>query len=1056
MCIALLGAGANIDARMKINGMTPLHVATAGGHLGTIVGLLKRNADITILDADNKLAIDMIADHVRDRILAAYCEASPRSFLAAYPLLKFKHRKHEWKNFLRFLVSKETTISLLAATTFGKLHPEFRAHYRKDFIAAMRTQPLEFLTSFSEAAFFSHIVDFASTTEKGLGNSKVFETEAAVHKAASDPAFSQRITEQAAAIERSKSLAAVATDEETKGAEPLSEEGDGPKETEEDLDDPYAIEPPHSAPLLSRAFDGISGDAAATAPLAKKPPACVSTSFGAAIAEFVPMEARDVMEWFARTSTDNAKLVAGLLNAIKLGDDCDEPKAAARAFVQIQIDLARKHREHLLAVVRVQRLRLANLWTGTWQGISREPQFKEYTELAHQASQRAKEVHGNNPAQVETRYDELAKQARAVQSRHRRFLRSLAALTGGKPVDLPLKPDVRILIESGTAPGNLQWTCGMICDYVRGGIVSPKVVQMKLLLDLFLACSSLEKPLAKDAELLGKNREAIVITAINDAMLSPTANGKWPITTINYYFADDVHRHICEVEFIHAAINNVRQEHGAETLYTQVRSAAELLRAVGLTVLPAGYAVATSAQLDVSPLDAELRGAGSLLTVRMDRAESLMEEQHSMLVASRTFVDARVQDLTTQVRAELGTCKVTFGAASEALQARATNVVEWATATQSALEARVEERNKQLVASNAVRQAALVKQVTSANTALNDEVTTALHETVDALEDSMRQMAEANQVGNESMVAKQAVLATSITEKLQTSLDTMEIRMAKVVTKGQENRDDMQKSHLELEVRVANAVGKLVKMQQTQITEQRSLIGAQQSEIDSHQLKLAQQEAEINKLQIQCSRIDQLEAASSRHQAQLKRLEPLLWFAPHLEALLSGASAEGAQAFAKSSSIGTGLPLKNTNADQLMQGQGPHFPMGPTRPRFPAPTEPANSPSANERTLPISPDSTSLKSSSPERMSDEMASPEPAARQVLETPGRAFAETLANVCKETPSPSIAPPKEGGSMLLSSMGKALGKHTYDALGAKGSPNRPDRTHLKHFSDDFSVV
>jgi len=1025
VCRVLIEAGSKVNAQMETNGRTPLHVATAGGHLGTIVGLIKRNADINILDMEKKCPLDLVGDHVRDKTLSAYCEASPYALMAAYPMLQFKHRKHEWKNFHPLLQSKDKYMSCCAAKTFGQLPPQFRELYQKEFIAAMRTHPIEFLTAFSEAAFFKQDADFASSTEEGLANARVFETESRVRKTASDPQFAHRVTEQADVLARV--IASSRTEMLGTAEAPMNLQSSEAPEAEQE--DPYAVEPPHSAPPLTPGFVDISGGAGATAPPAKLPAVPVPTSLEDAVARFVPMESRDVMSWFAKTSTDNAKIVAGLLKAFKLDGSMDEPHTAARAFVQVQIELAEKHRAYLLAVVRVQRLRLANLWTGTWQGISREPNFKEYTDLAQLATSQAENVHGKKPSQLETRYEELAKQARLVHMRHKRFLRSLAALTGTTPIELPLKSDVRSMIESGTQPGDQQWACGMICDFVRGGVVCPKVVQMKLLLDLMLACSALTTSCPKDAEALGKNREAIVITAVQDRVLSPVADGKWPTTTINYYFADDVHRHVCEVELVHSEIDRVRSEHGAEKLYCQVRTSVELMGALGISILPAGYAVPTIREEQPKELDMRLRSPGDRLVVRMNLTESRLAEQHSMLVASRDFTNARIQDIDAQVTNRMATCSKTLGDASDALQQRAVNVTELMTTAQNELETRVEDRHKQLVTSNSIRQAALVKQLQSANAQLNEDVTTNMEGTVDSLEDAMRQMTAANHLTNEAIAAKQAHLDASTTEKLQTSLDIMEVKMAKVTTDGQEIQDAMQKSHLELEVRVANAVGKLVKMQQTQITEQRSLIAAQQSELDSHQQQIARQQAEINKLQLECSRIDGQEATSTRHQAQLKRLEPLLWFAPHLEALLSGSSSEVAEKFATSAATGMGAELKNTDADQLMEGGERMCPGSITMSHTVtnSPPRPINTPT-NSTTLPLppQPESQTSAQASSNTLDVVLERPLPST-PVTMSPGRAgwtFAERLANVCQETPEPALSKPSSGGEMLLSAMGKSL--------------------------------
>jgi hypothetical protein len=1005
VCKVLLDHGADVNAKTLITGRTALHVAVIGGHAATIVGLIKRGADLCALDKAGITAIDLIPDNVRSKILRAYCEASAAALLIAFPLLSYKQQREEWKNLLPLLSSEDKKVAIAAATSFGKLDATFRQAYEKEFIAAIRLQSTEFVSAFSEAAFFREV---------GIGNqdgnAHVLGTELETEKSASQPMFNINIARQADSLEqepeRSQSrvlmFSRVTGSDDSKSVQnsPMKRLSHPDYADDEDALDAHQTSSSIDAPVLSAAFKRLSGgDQMVLSPTPLDQPSIhnISTSLGEAVTSFVPMEARDVLVWFDRITVDNQKIMSKLRDGIatKLQSEeaakivVDKPEAIAKAFVQIQIELAKKHQDYLLAVIRIQRLRLANLWVGTWQGISQESHFNDYTELTFKSSEAAAEMHGKDPRQLEGNIEELTKQARAIQSRHRKFMKTLAAACRGTAISAALKSEGRIMTEAGLAPGDEQWGYRKILDLVRGGVECPSMNELKWLLEFMLACSAVGTHSTENAVALGKGREAIVIMEITDRMGAPSSHGQWPLTEVHFYFADDVNKHVCEVQLVHSAIQRLREQHGANLVYKQVRTASELMGATGTSVLSSGYACPANAEhaLVSSGPQHRMADPDTRLLYRMAQAEAHLVENRSMSLAARDFATDRIQEFDNAVQTKLDGTTKTLLEMSDELQRRTVSVTQEMTTKQTDLEKRTQTSN-----------AKLVKQVAQS-----------LDGAVEVLEETVKQQTITNALLAAELSAKQVTLEMRVNEKLQRSLDSMEANVAKVTMEGREMRDGMQTDHLELEVRVANAVGTLVKMQQTQIAEQRCLIAGQQTQLDQQQQQLVKQGVELAKLQTDCSKITELEAATARQQTQLKKLEPLLWFAPHLEALLNGAAIAGLDNLAKQADQGQDPRFYSVDAESLLMGTSP--------PRSKTDSTATDGPAATSAPVPQPADNNTVAICAAVAVGEK------------DKAGSAFSTTLAGICNETPekTPPPHPMTQGGqegALLLASMGKAL--------------------------------
>ena len=172
---------------------------------------------------------------------------------------------------------------------------------------------------------------------------------------------------------------------------------------------------------------------------------------------------------------------------------------------------------------------------------------------------------------------EVYADARAIQSRYQKFMRVLAAKAGCNYLESLLKNPFRAIEKLGLVAKEEQWKAGRLKDIVRGAQEMPDVAKGYDLLDLLASCDPKEgNGLSKSAGV----KEKIRIVGVKNRWLAPTSGG-WSDALITFYFEDDVTKHICEVQLVHADMMRVRKEMGAHKGYTTFRCALELLEATG-------------------------------------------------------------------------------------------------------------------------------------------------------------------------------------------------------------------------------------------------------------------------------------------------------------------------------------------------------------------------------------------------------------------------------------------------------------------------------------------
>ena len=115
-----------------------------------------------------------------------------------------------------------------------------------------------------------------------------------------------------------------------------------------------------------------------------------------------------------------------------------------------------------------------------------------------------------------------------------------------------------------------------VCDLVRGAI---EVTNFTTMMNVLRLLCDLDLELGTTGE-TGGILEKIVITRSKCRFSCPTSGG-WADIMVNFYFASDGRRHICELQLVHTQLYTIRKNMGAHATYAVFRAAMELLRMVG-------------------------------------------------------------------------------------------------------------------------------------------------------------------------------------------------------------------------------------------------------------------------------------------------------------------------------------------------------------------------------------------------------------------------------------------------------------------------------------------
>jgi hypothetical protein len=250
----------------------------------------------------------------------------------------------------------------------------------------------------------------------------------------------------------------------------------------------------------------------------------------------------------------------------------EEFAPAARAFFDECVEAARQ----LVAQMREQyhdvRKGHLSIYADTLQQIRQEPTYPELQRRSDRLVELCVPL-GRPQQQQSMTLSDLLNCGEAVSKRYDALMDAVASKTGSTFHVAPRKGLVRITEKLALTIGANNGKPQRVCDLVRGAIECGNFTTM--MNNLRLLCD-LDAKLATTGE-TGGITERICITRSKGRFGQPTSGG-WGDIMINFYFASDERKHICELQLVHMQLYNVRKNMGAHATYAVFRAALELLK----------------------------------------------------------------------------------------------------------------------------------------------------------------------------------------------------------------------------------------------------------------------------------------------------------------------------------------------------------------------------------------------------------------------------------------------------------------------------------------------
>jgi hypothetical protein len=284
--------------------------------------------------------------------------------------------------------------------------------------------------------------------------------------------------------------------------------------------------------------------------------------------------------------------------------------------------------------------------------IRQEPTFPEFHKRSDQLAT-ASEAKKRPQLQLAKTVTDLCAHGEAVASRYQSLLALVAKKTGSVFHTAGRKELIRICEKLSMAR---SWEPGRVCDVVRGAIECDDFTTMISVIRLL---RDLDTELKRDAAETGGFMEGIIINRVRNRFGSPTSGG-WADIMINFSFAHDPNRHICEVQIVHTRLYAVKRELGAHKAYLVFRSALELCGMVGadpeegvgpqeLEALVWKDPVA-SWQVRVDTLEATVEAQGA----KIEAQDAKLKAQNAKLEAQEaknTELESHMQSMQTAIAA---------------------------------------------------------------------------------------------------------------------------------------------------------------------------------------------------------------------------------------------------------------------------------------------------------------------------------------------------------------------------------------------------------------------
>jgi hypothetical protein len=374
-------------------------------------------------------------------------------------------------------------------------------------------------------------------------------------------------------------------------------------------------------------------------------------------------------------STDDPRATREMNNAV--ADVIDNEFAPmARVYFDECVEAARQ----LVAQMREQyhevRKGHLSIYADTLQQIRQEPTYPELQRRSDQLVEACVPL-GRPQQQQSTTLSDLLNCGEAVSKRYDTLMDTVASKTGSTFHVAPRKGLVRITEKLAMTIGANNGKPQRVCDLVRGAI---ECVNFTTMMNSLRLLCDLDTKLQTTGE-TGGITESICITRSKGRFGQPTSGG-WGDIMINFYFASDERKHICELQLVHMQLYNVRKNMGAHATYAIFRAALELLKMLeedpeeGSDGKELAALVWAGEGGDISSVETALGGTMSAATgafqTKLANLESLvssLEAQHKNSEALKEELEANFKARSEAQDAEITMVKSTFKARSEAQDA---------------------------------------------------------------------------------------------------------------------------------------------------------------------------------------------------------------------------------------------------------------------------------------------------------------------------------------------------------------------------------------------------
>lgn len=215
-------------------------------------------------------------------------------------------------------------------------------------------------------------------------------------------------------------------------------------------------------------------------------------------------------------------------------------------------------------VIRAGTEGFAEVYNSVWNLISRSE--RESFPMYQQAVKDVRQPMINTRAeQLSADIVELYQHAALIKPKYDQLLQDLQTtcmVNYGFSVELQLPSQLKKssrIVEKAAVRHTYPGDASNVCDIVRGMLTVCKMLHVTYILQ----------------EL--SSNQSIAFVRIKERFLEAPSGGGWRDLMVNFYFRDDPHRHVCEVQLAHELMVTARKGLPGHVIYGHTRNAMELL-----------------------------------------------------------------------------------------------------------------------------------------------------------------------------------------------------------------------------------------------------------------------------------------------------------------------------------------------------------------------------------------------------------------------------------------------------------------------------------------------